>query len=68
MTRREIIGGALALKGAGLVGTFCLLDGIRLLDGPVVNFFIWLFILAGWALLIIGLGYAASAASDDRAE
>jgi hypothetical protein len=61
MNRQQIIGGFMALKGAGLIGTFTYLDGIRLLDGPIFTAIIWALILLGLVLLVCGLGYAAAA-------
>ncbi len=61
MNRQQIIGGFTALKGAGLIGTFTYLDGIRLLDGQVFTAIIWCMIILGLLLLLTGLGYAAAA-------
>lgn len=61
MNRQQIVGGFMALKGAGLIGTFTYLDGIRLLDGPVLTAIIWFMIIVGLLLLLTGLGYAAAA-------
>lgn len=63
MNRQEIIGGATALKGAGLVGTFTFLDGIRLLDGMIFSVIIWALILLGAFLILLGLGIIAKAES-----
>ncbi|MEM6883834.1 MAG: hypothetical protein AAF571_02300 [Verrucomicrobiota bacterium] len=67
MNRQQIVGGFMALKGAGLIGTFTYLDGIRLLDNLSlfgISFstpLIWFFIILGLIMLLSGLGYAAAA-------
>lgn len=61
MKRQEIVGGFIALKGAGLIGSFAYLDGIRLLDGPVFTAIIWTLIVLGLFMVLGGLGYAAAA-------
>ncbi len=61
MNRQQIVGGFMALKGAGLIGTFTYLDGVRLLDGPIFTAIIWFAIILGLLLLLSGLGYAAAA-------
>ena len=61
MIRQQIIGGFMALKGAGFIGTFTYLDGIRLLDGPIFTAIIWSMIVLGLILLLGGLGFAAAA-------
>jgi len=61
MNRQQIVGGFMALKGAGFIGTFTYLDGIRLLDGPVFTALIWIMIVIGLLLALTGLGYAAAA-------
>ncbi|MEM1158690.1 MAG: hypothetical protein AAF649_02685 [Verrucomicrobiota bacterium] len=63
MNRQQIVGCFTALQGAGSIGTFTYLDGVRLLDGPVFTAIIWLMIVLGLIMLLAGLGYAA--ASDE---
>lgn len=61
MIRQQIVGGLMALKGAGMIGTFAYLDGIRLLDGCIFTLIIWSMIALGLLLLLTGLGFAAAA-------
>jgi len=64
MNRKEFIGGAVALKGAGIVGTFTFLDGIRLLDGLVPTILIWSFICLGVLLMVVGLAMLSKAETE----
>jgi len=61
MNRQQIVGCFTAIQGAGLIGTFTYLDGIRLLDAPLLSALIWFFIISGLVMLLLGLGYAAAA-------
>ncbi len=46
----------MALKGAGLVGTFTFIEGIRFFDDWPSTFIIWPLLLIGFLLIAVGLG------------
>ncbi|MEO0453669.1 MAG: hypothetical protein AAFY98_05975 [Verrucomicrobiota bacterium] len=55
MNAKQIFGALTAVKGAGLVGTFCTLDGLRILDGSPWNELIILCVAIGVVLMVVGL-------------
>ncbi|MEM6821669.1 MAG: hypothetical protein AAF558_07000 [Verrucomicrobiota bacterium] len=63
MNKTEIIGYAIALKGAGIIGTFAMIEGLRFFDGWPSVWIVWPLLILGFFMVLFGLGLAARAES-----
>jgi hypothetical protein len=56
MNRNQVMGALVALKGAGIIGTFVTLEGIRFFDDWPSAYIIWPLIIIGFLMVAVGLG------------